>query len=96
MYAYEKSYDRINTKTSLPLQTIDRTRYNPTTSDDPVIQELAGKDTAQVFATDAILSLLMCAPRSVNSWDIVMVREGEKLFLDKREGSAFGKYIIDS
>lgn len=44
-----------------------------------------------MFATDAILSLLMCAPRSVNSWDIVMVREGEKLFLDKREGSAHGQ-----
>ncbi|KAL7412972.1 eukaryotic translation initiation factor 3 subunit D [Mrakia frigida] len=95
IYAYEKSYDRINTKTSLPLQTIDRTRYNPTTSDDPVIQELASKDSATVFATDAILSLLMCAPRSVNSWDIVMVREGDKLFLDKREGSAFDYITVN-
>jgi hypothetical protein len=62
----------------------------PTTSEDPVIQELASKDTATIYTTDAILSVLMCAPRSVNSWDIVMVREGDKLFLDKREGGAFG------
>ncbi|CDZ98729.1 eukaryotic translation initiation factor 3 subunit 7 [Phaffia rhodozyma] len=89
VYAYEKSYDRITTKTSQPLQTIDRTKFNPTTSDDPIIQEFASKDTARVYTTDAILSVLMCAPRSVNSWDIVVNREGDNLYLDKREGGAF-------
>ena len=28
----------------------------------------------------------MCAPRSVIPWDVVIVREGNKLFLDKRDG----------
>jgi len=31
--------------------------------------------------------MLMCAPRSINSWDIVIIRQGNKVFLDKREGS---------
>jgi len=31
----------------------------------------------------------MCAPRSVNSWDIILDRRGDQLFLDKREGGAF-------
>jgi translation initiation factor 3 subunit D len=31
----------------------------------------------------------MCAPRSVNSWDIVLDRRGDQLFLDKREGGPF-------
>ncbi|CAE6391501.1 Eukaryotic translation initiation factor 3 subunit D OS=Cryptococcus neoformans var, neoformans serotype D (strain B-3501A) GN=CNBB4290 PE=3 SV=1 [Rhizoctonia solani AG-1 IB] len=89
IYAYEKGYDRINTKNERPLQILDRIKYNTTTSDDPVIQQLANKETATIYATDSILSLLMCAPRSVYPWDIVIVREGNKLFLDKRDGGPF-------
>jgi len=82
---YDKSYDRVNTRNSVPLQVIDRVHYNPTTSDDPVIQDLSSKSKARVFATDNILSLLMCSTRSVYPWDIVIVREGDKLFFDKRD-----------
>lgn len=28
----------------------------------------------------------MCTPRSVNSWDLILDRRGDQLFLDKREG----------
>lgn len=38
LYAYDKSYDRVTTKTEKPLQLVDRIKYNTTTSDDPVIQ----------------------------------------------------------
>ncbi|GAA5938975.1 hypothetical protein JCM1841_002727 [Sporobolomyces salmonicolor] len=89
LYEYDKTYDRVNTKTEKPLQIIDRLRYNPSTSDDPVIQELAAKDKAQIFVTDSIISMLMCAQRSVYPWDIVLTREGDKLFMDKREGGPF-------
>lgn len=40
VFPYEKSYDRITTKSEKPLQLLDRIKYNPTTSDDPVIQEV--------------------------------------------------------
>ncbi|CUA70366.1 Eukaryotic translation initiation factor 3 subunit D [Rhizoctonia solani] len=89
IYAYDKNYDRINTKNERPLQILDRIKYNTTTSDDPIIQQFANKDTATIYATDSILSLLMCAPRSVYPWDIVIIREGNKLFLDKRDGGPF-------
>lgn len=39
---YDKTYDRVNAKSSVPLQQIDKVHYNPTTSDDPVIQEVSG------------------------------------------------------
>ncbi len=55
-----------------------------------IFSQLAEKNTAMVYTTDAILSVLMCAPRSVNSWDIMIVREGNSLFLDKREGGPLG------
>ena len=33
----------------------------------------------------------MCSPRSVYPWDIVVLREGDKVFLDKRDGGPFGE-----
>jgi len=42
----------------------------------------------RVFATDAILAVIMAAPRSAFSWDLVVNRVGNKLFLDKRGESA--------
>ncbi|KAK9355925.1 eukaryotic translation initiation factor 3 subunit D [Lipomyces doorenjongii] len=85
-YYYDKSFDRPGGISERKLQVIDTLSYNPTTSDDPVIQQLAQRDEGRVFATDSILSMLMCATRSVYPWDIVVNREGDKLFLDKREG----------
>ncbi|KAK7053994.1 eukaryotic translation initiation factor 3 subunit D, partial [Favolaschia claudopus] len=95
LFAYDKSYDRITTKTERPLQLVDRIKYNTTTSDDPVIQELAAKGAATVYATDVILSVLMCAPRSVYPWDIVIVREGNNLFFDKRDGGPFDTVTVN-
>ncbi|PWN53038.1 translation initiation factor eIF-3, subunit D [Violaceomyces palustris] len=90
LYEYDKSYDRISTRAEKPLQPIDRIRYNPTTSEDPVIQEIAAKNDAQIFMTDSILALLMCATRSVYPWDIILTRTADgKVFLDKRDGGAF-------
>lgn len=88
---YERTFDKVNTKNEKPLQIIDRVRYNPTTSDDPVIQELAAKDRGTIFITDNILAVLMCAPRSVYPWDIIITREGDKVYFDKREGGPFGE-----
>lgn len=48
---------------------------------------LENEDVGTVFATDAILSTLMCSPRSMYSWDIVVQRVGNKLFFDKRDAS---------
>ncbi|KAG8218903.1 translation initiation factor eIF-3 subunit D [Butyriboletus roseoflavus] len=95
VFAYEKSYDRVTTKTERPLQLVDRIKYNTTTTDDPVIQQLAAKNTAAVYATDVILSVLMCAPRSVYPWDIVILREGNNLFFDKRDGGPFDTVTVN-
>ena len=47
-------------------------------------RQLAGEDKARVFATDTVLTTLMCAARSVYSWDVVVTRVGDKLFFDSR------------
>jgi len=45
---------------------------------------LASSGVGNVFATDIILATLMTCTRSVNSWDIIARRIGNKLFFDKR------------
>ncbi|CAL9066435.1 eukaryotic translation initiation factor 3 subunit D-like [Musa acuminata AAA Group] len=85
---YDRNFDRVNPKNERRLERFkSRNFFKITTTDDPVIRRLAADDKATVFATDAILSALMCAPRSVSSWDIVIQRVGNKLFFDKRDGS---------
>ena len=85
---YEKQFDRINPKAEKALQRNYETAfYKVSTSDDPVIAKLHDdpklKDV-KVYATDAILAVIMAAPRSAYSWDLVINRVGDKLFLDKR------------
>ncbi|KAI8800619.1 eukaryotic translation initiation factor 3 subunit D [Cladochytrium replicatum] len=87
---YNKEFDRLSSKSEKRLQQIDRCFYNVTTSEDPVIQKLAKKyGGPTVFATDNVLVTLMCAPRSVYPWDIVITKEDDKIFFDKRPGGHF-------
>mmetsp|Transcript_10830 Transcript_10830/g.16322 ORF Transcript_10830/g.16322 Transcript_10830/m.16322 type:complete len:588 (-) Transcript_10830:105-1868(-) len=90
---FDEAYDRVGIRNEKPLEKIDRSFFNVTTSDDPVIQELAGKEENHVFVTDDILSVLMCATRSVYSWDILVRKEGKQLFFDKREHAQAIDYL---
>ncbi|KAI9367576.1 eukaryotic translation initiation factor 3 subunit D [Aspergillus egyptiacus] len=96
LYYYDRSYDKAPVKNAeRRLQALDRAAYNVTTSQDPVIQELAEKNEATVFASSDILSMLMCAPRSVYSWDIVIVHQGNKIYFDKREGASLDLVTVN-
>ncbi|KAL4893217.1 eukaryotic translation initiation factor 3 subunit D [Aspergillus ambiguus] len=96
LYYYDRSYDKAPVKNAeRRLQALERAAYNVTTSQDPVIQELAEKNEATVFATSDILSMLMCAPRSVYSWDIVIVHQGNKIYFDKREGASLDLVTVN-
>ncbi|KAK0542721.1 hypothetical protein OC846_002092 [Tilletia horrida] len=92
LYEYDRSYDRINSvRFQQSLQALDRIRYNPTSSDDPILQQIASSDpTANVFMTDSILALLMSSTRTVYPWDIILTRTADgKVWVDKRDGGAF-------
>ena len=97
LHYYDRNLDKQpGSKTAeRKLSVLERAAYNITTSSDPIIQDLAEKDEATVFATDNILSMLMCAPRSVYSWDIVLERRGKHIFIDKREGSSLDMVSVN-
>ena len=83
---YEKNFDKLNTRSEIKLKEISRRIPTVTTASDPIIRRLASK-YGNVFATDVILATLMCCTRSVNSWDIVVTKVKDKIFLDKRDDS---------
>lgn len=85
---YDRAYDRVNCKQGKILQQVNRVHHKVTTTDDPIIRKLS-RTEGNVFATDSIIATIMCAPRSVLSWDIVVQRVGDKLFFDKRDDSDF-------
>lgn len=91
---YDKSYDRVNVKSEKPLQRIDRIFHTVTTTDDPIIRKLT-KTEGNVYATDAILATIMCCIRSNYSWDIVIEKIGDKLFLDKRDNTEFDLLTVN-
>jgi len=97
LYYYDRSYDKQpGAPTSMKkLNVVERAAYNVTTSHDPVIQELVEKDQATIFTTDNVLSMLMCAPRSVYSWDLTITRTNGKIFLDKRDGSNIDRVTVN-
>lgn len=92
---YDKAFDRITPKMEKALIKTKKEFKDVTASEDPIIRRLADAGSAQVFTTDTILAALMCATRSVYSWDIVVTRSGDKLFLDKREGSTLDMYTVN-
>ncbi|KAH0411103.1 eukaryotic translation initiation factor 3 subunit D, partial [Aureobasidium melanogenum] len=97
LYYYDRQFDKQpGAPTSFrKLNVVERAAYNVTTSHDPIIQELAAKDAASIFTTSDILSMLMCAPRSVYSWDLIITRQGNKVFIDKREGSNVDRVTVN-
>lgn len=88
---YNKKFE--SGKGSHPLELTDRTHFNPTASEDPVFAQLSSK--ARVFATDAVLAQIMCASRSVYSWDVVITKKNDSIYLDKREGSILDRVTVD-
>lgn len=91
---YDKIYDRVSCRNEKRLMRINRIFHTVTTTDDPIIRQLS-KTEGNVYATDAIIATLMCAPRSVISWDIVVQRVGNKLFFDKRDDSEFDLLTVN-
>ncbi|KAJ3834159.1 eukaryotic translation initiation factor 3 subunit 7-domain-containing protein [Lentinula raphanica] len=74
LYAYDKSFDRITTKMEEPLQQLDHAKYNTTTSDDPVIQQLVSKNTATIYAPMSS-SVSSCVPQDSSPINSVTVYE---------------------
>ncbi|CAK9301988.1 unnamed protein product, partial [Gordionus sp. m RMFG-2023] len=81
---FDKVYDRCSTKNAKSLMKSNRISRQVSTCNDLTIRELT-KTEGNVFFTDTILATLMCATKSVYSWDIIAEKVKGKIFFDKRD-----------
>ncbi|EUB60004.1 Eukaryotic translation initiation factor 3 subunit D [Echinococcus granulosus] len=91
---YDRTYDTISTRSEKPLVRFNGVVHAVTTSEDPVIMNLARERHLNVFCTDRIAAAIMCAPKSVDSWDLLAIRIADKLFFDVRPGSNFDHVTV--
>mmetsp|Transcript_21911 Transcript_21911/g.74471 ORF Transcript_21911/g.74471 Transcript_21911/m.74471 type:complete len:534 (-) Transcript_21911:516-2117(-) len=94
---WNKALDQLTPKTALALPRVrDAVMVSTTASDDPVLKRLAEQNPdATVFATDAVVAALMCSARSVYSWDVVVKKQGGKLYFDKRSNAALDSMTVN-
>lgn len=55
------------------------------TLEDPVITRLAKENKADIFATELAVAAIMTAPKSLYSWDVIIKKYQDKIFIDKRD-----------
>lgn len=84
---YDRAADRVTPKFSAKIRRVGNPTRAPALAQDPVIRRLAAEGAGEVFMSDALLTVLMTAPRSVYAWDVLIVRRDGKLFFDRRPGS---------
>lgn len=94
---FDKRMDKL--LSAQKLRRADVTEYNVSTSEDPVIQQIVAETGAhsglRVYATDAIVALLMCATKSYVPWDVIVTKKDGNIFFDKRDNSAIDRPAVD-
>lgn len=93
--SYDKTIDRVTPKNRLPLTKTQAVFRSVTASEDPILTQAASEGKARVFFTDSVLTALMCTPRSVYSWDIIITRKGDQLWFDKRPNSVLDQESVN-
>jgi translation initiation factor 3 subunit D len=74
---YDDAYDKVTTRTAKPLKRIEnKVFYAVRTADDPILEKFAVEEIGNVYATDAILALLMASPRYVHIYLMYQISDG--------------------
>ncbi|KAJ3407782.1 hypothetical protein CcCBS67573_g04551 [Chytriomyces confervae] len=96
---YDKSYDRINTKTEkrmIPNAATSHTFANPTAGADSILQTYARETEGRVVIASAdVIAAIMCCNKSVYGWDLVITKTGDRVVIDKRDGGYFDLYTVN-
>ncbi len=85
--SYDRTADRVTPKFSAKLRRAGNRARFTTVLEDSILQKMAASGEGDVFMSDALLTVLMTAPRSVYPWDILIIKKGDQLFFDRRPGS---------
>ena len=84
MFQYNTQWDKATGKRPKALKPFAGKTFDESIFADPVMLELIENGVADVYTTEAVASVLMCATKSNYSWDLeVKVCDGT-IFIDKR------------
>jgi len=98
---YDTSLDKASAKKPKTIPAFKGKTFEESLFDDNVMVDLIENDKADIFTTDVVISVLMCATKSNYSWDIEIKKFGDKIFIDKRadaeqeEGEKVRPNILD-
>ena len=85
--AYDRAADRVTPKFAAKLRRAGSRAAPVSVAADSILQGIAAAGEGDVFMSDALLTVLMTAPRTVYPWDILISKKGDQLFFDRRAGS---------
>lgn len=85
IHAFNKEFDKSRTYKPYTLHPFTGQVFNNPTLEDPVIQRLAKENLADIFIAEVAAAAIMTAPKSMFSWDIIIRKHGDKVFIDKRD-----------
>lgn len=94
VFKYDQEIDKSRTYKPILLQRFEGpVFYTIPTLEDPIIRRLAQDNKADIFATELAVSAIMTAPKSLYSWDVVIKKYQDKLFIDKRDDANMLDYL---
>jgi translation initiation factor 3 subunit D len=85
VHAYNHNWDRSTGKKPKALKHFEGHTFEESLFDDEVMIDLIEKNVADIFTTDVVAAVLMCANKSNYSWDVEIKKFDDKIFIDKRQ-----------
>lgn len=82
---YNHTWDKSTGKKPKPLKNFEGHTFEESLFDDPVMVELIEQNVADIYTTDVVAAVLMCATKSNYSWDVEIKKFDDKIFIDKRQ-----------
>jgi translation initiation factor 3 subunit D len=85
LFAFDREWERVRMAKAKKLPQFKGLVPNEITTRDPIIQRLAQEEKAQIFATDLAAAALMTSSKAGYSWDLIIKKWGDIVFIDKRD-----------
>lgn len=85
VFPYLKAIDKTKPGAAVVLKNFEGDFPQGQTIDDEVMRRIAKENKADIFTTDTVVAILMASQMSVYSWDLIVQKFKDKLFIDIRE-----------
>lgn len=83
--AYNHNWDKATGKKPKPMKHFEGHTFDESLFDDQVMVELIEQNVADIYTTDVVAAILMCATKANYSWDLEIKKFDDKIFIDKRQ-----------